>query len=158
MVGAGARFQWMSLKRRRLSETEENLEEIIRKDDDHCIQRAPARLPSASSAAQRLLLLPAIGSWSRAGDGKSNLSWQRFEGWRLGERLGAPTVLFIGLVKRSWPWIVAHIPRNLESGEVFLTDSPSGRLEFKLSHIRLTGSAELRSECCSGIALFGHSY
>jgi hypothetical protein len=48
-----------------------------------------------------------------------------------------------------------HIPRNLESGKVSLTESPSGRLEFKLSHIRLTGSAELRSECCSGIALFG---
>jgi hypothetical protein len=35
---------------------------------------------------------------------------------------------------------------------------PPGRLEFKLSHIRLTGSAELRSECCSGIALFDHWY
>jgi hypothetical protein len=51
-----------------------------------------------------------------------------------------------------------HIPRNLESGEVSLTDSPSGHLEFKLGHIRLTGSAELRSECCSGIALFDHGY
>jgi hypothetical protein len=46
----------------------------------------------------------------------------------------------------------------LESGEVSLTKSPLGRLEFKLSHIQLTGSAELRSECCSGIALFDHSY
>jgi hypothetical protein len=53
---------------------------------------------------------------------------------------------------------MVHIPRNLESGEVSLTDSPSGRLEFKLSHIRLTGSAELRSECCSGIALFDYGY
>jgi hypothetical protein len=34
-------------------------------------------------------------------------------------------------VRRSWPWIVVHIPRNLEGGEVSLTDSPSGRLEFK---------------------------
>jgi hypothetical protein len=68
--------------------------------------------------------------------------------------LGAPTVLFMGMMKRSWPWIVVHIPRNLESGGVSLAESPSGRLEFKLSHIRLTGSAELRSECCSGIALF----
>jgi hypothetical protein len=51
-----------------------------------------------------------------------------------------------------------HIPRNLESGEVSLTESPSGRLEFKLSHIRLTGSAELWSKCCSGIALFDQSY
>jgi hypothetical protein len=46
----------------------------------------------------------------------------------------------------------------LESGEVSLTESPSGRLEFKLSHIRLTGSAELQSKSCSGIALFDHSY
>jgi hypothetical protein len=51
-----------------------------------------------------------------------------------------------------------HIPRNLESGEVSLTESPSGRLEFKLSHIRLTGSAELWSECCSGMVLFDRSY
>jgi hypothetical protein len=73
---------------------------------------------------------------------KESLDWRRFEGKRLGERQGAPTVLFIGMAKRSWPWIVVHIPRNLESGEVSLTESPSGRLEFKLSHIRLTGSAE----------------
>jgi hypothetical protein len=51
-----------------------------------------------------------------------------------------------------------HIPRNLESGEVSITDSPLGRLEFKLSHNRLTGSAELRSEFYSGIVLFGHGY
>jgi hypothetical protein len=67
-------------------------------------------------------------------------------------------VLFIEMVERSWPWIVVHIPKNLESGEVSLTESMSGRLEFKLSPIRLTGSAELRSECYSGIALFDHSY
>jgi hypothetical protein len=40
-------------------------------------------------------------------------------------------VLFIGLVRRSWPWIVVHIPRNLEGGGVSLTDAPSGRLEFQ---------------------------
>jgi hypothetical protein len=51
-----------------------------------------------------------------------------------------------------------HIPRNLERGEVSLTESPSGRLEFKLSRIRLTGSAELRSRCCSGVILFDCSY
>jgi hypothetical protein len=43
----------------------------------------------------------------------------------------------------------------LEGGETSLTESPSGRLEFKLSHIRLTGSARLRSDCCSGLVLFG---
>jgi hypothetical protein len=67
-------------------------------------------------------------------------------------------VLFIEMAKRSWPWIVVHIPRNLEGGEVSLTESPSGRLEFKLSHIQLTGSTELRSECYSGMVLFGQSY
>jgi hypothetical protein len=40
-------------------------------------------------------------------------------------------VLFIGLVKRSWPQIVAHIPKNLEGGEVSLANSPSGCLGFK---------------------------
>jgi hypothetical protein len=71
MACAGAGFQWTSLKQWRSSGTEKNLEGIIREDDDHCLRRAPARLPSASSAARRLLLLPAIGSWGRAGDWKS---------------------------------------------------------------------------------------
>jgi hypothetical protein len=89
---------------------------------------------------------------------KESLDWQRLKGKRLGERLGAPTVLFMGMVERSWPWIVVHIPRNLEGGKAFLTESPSGRLEFELSHIPLTGSAELRSEWYSGMVLFGQSY
>jgi hypothetical protein len=89
---------------------------------------------------------------------EKSLDWRRLEGKRLGERLGAPAVLFMGLAKRSWPWIVVHIPRNLEGGKASLTDSLSGRLEFKLSGIRLTGSAELRSECYLGMVLFGQSY
>jgi hypothetical protein len=41
------------------------------------------------------------GSWGCAGDWEKKASgWQRFEGQRLGKELGAPTVLFIGLVKR----------------------------------------------------------
>jgi hypothetical protein len=63
----------MSLKQRKSLGTEKNLEGIIREDDDHCLRRAPARLPSASLAARRLLLLPAIGSWGHAGDWKSKL-------------------------------------------------------------------------------------
>jgi hypothetical protein len=51
-----------------------------------------------------------------------------------------------------------HIPRNLEGGETSLTESLSSHLEFKLSHIRLTGSAELQSECYLGMALFGRNY
>jgi hypothetical protein len=34
---------------------------------------------------------------------EESLDWQRLEGKRLGERLGAPTVLFMGLAKRSCP-------------------------------------------------------
>jgi hypothetical protein len=49
---------------------------------------------------------------------------------------------------------VVHIPRNLEGGEVSLTDSRRIAWNSKLSHIRLTGSAELRLECCSGVVLF----
>jgi hypothetical protein len=56
----------MSLKQRRSSEIEETLGRIMREVDDYCLRHAPARLPSASSAARRLLLLPAIGSWSCA--------------------------------------------------------------------------------------------
>jgi hypothetical protein len=116
------------------------------------------RLPSASSLARRLLLLPAIRFLGVLVLEKESLYWQRFEGKRLGERLGAPTVLFMGMAKRSWPWIVVHIPRNLEGGETSLTESLSSHLEFKLSHIRLTGSAELQSECYLGMALFGRNY
>jgi hypothetical protein len=80
MAGAGAGFHWMSLKQRRSSETEGNLGRIMMGLDNHCLQRVPARLPSTSSAAWRLLLLPTIGSWSCAGGGKTGLDWQRFEG------------------------------------------------------------------------------
>jgi hypothetical protein len=59
---------------------------------------------------------------------KESLDWQRFQGKRHGERPEAPTVLFIGMAKRSWPWILVYIPRNFECGEVSLTESPSGRL------------------------------
>jgi hypothetical protein len=47
---------------------------------DHCLRRASARLPSASSAAQRLLLLHAMVLGSALVIGKESLSWQRFEG------------------------------------------------------------------------------
>jgi hypothetical protein len=148
----------MSLKQRGSSEIERNLERIVKEVDDHCLRRAPARLPSASSLAPRLLPLPAIRFLGVLVMEKGSLDWQRLEGKRLGERLGAPTVLFIGIEKRSWPWIVVHILRNLEGGKASLTELPSGRLEFKLSHIRLTGSAELRSECYSDMVLFGRNY
>jgi hypothetical protein len=50
----------MSLKQRGSSETEANLRQIMKEVGDHYLRRAPARLPSASSAARRLLLLPAM--------------------------------------------------------------------------------------------------
>jgi hypothetical protein len=42
----------------------------------------------------------------------------------------------MGPAKKSWPEIVVHIPRNLGSGETPLTKPSSGRLGFRLSHIR----------------------
>jgi hypothetical protein len=42
----------------------------------------------------------------------------------------------MGLANRSWPEIMVHIPRNLGGGETSLTESSSGRLGFKLTHIR----------------------
>jgi hypothetical protein len=51
----------MSLKIQRGSlETERNLERAAEEVDDHRLRRATAQLPSASSLARRLLLLPAI--------------------------------------------------------------------------------------------------
>jgi hypothetical protein len=138
-------------------ETERDLERIVKEVDDHHLRREPTRLPSTSSLAWRLLPLPAIRFLGLLVLENESLDWQRLEGKRLGERLGAPTVLFMGMAKRSWPWIVVHIMRNLVGGEASLTESLSGRLEFKLSHIRLTGSTELRSECYSGMVLFGQS-
>jgi hypothetical protein len=43
------------------------------KDGDHCLRRELAWLPSASSAARRLLLLPAIGFWAKLAIGKKSL-------------------------------------------------------------------------------------
>jgi hypothetical protein len=50
----------MILKQRGSSETEANLRQIMKRVGDHCLRRVLARLPSASSAARRLLLLPAM--------------------------------------------------------------------------------------------------
>jgi hypothetical protein len=105
------------------------------KVDDYYLRRALARLPSASSAARRLLLLLAM-----------ILRFALIEERKLeaGKDLKAK-----GLVKaggtygfiyrpgeadrglRSWPWVMARIPKNLEGGEVSLTNPSSGRLESK---------------------------
>jgi hypothetical protein len=50
----------MSLKQRGSSETKKNLRQVMEKVGDHYLQRVLARLPSTSSAARCLLLLPAM--------------------------------------------------------------------------------------------------
>jgi hypothetical protein len=58
----------------------------------------------------------------------------------------------MGLAKRSWPEIVAHIPRNLGSGEPLSTKPSPGRLGFKLIHIRFDW---LTSDCVAVGLFFG---
>jgi hypothetical protein len=100
----------MSLKQRRSSEIEGNLDGIVKEVDDHCLRRAPERLPSASSLAQRLLPLPAISFLGALVMGEESLDWQRLEGKRLGERLGAPTVFLWGWQRDRGPgsWCVSQ--------------------------------------------------
>jgi hypothetical protein len=54
------------------------------------------------------------------------------EGRGFGERLEALVILIYGTDKE----IVAHIPRNLGSGETPSTEPSPSRLGFMLSHIR----------------------
>jgi hypothetical protein len=58
----------------------------------------------------------------------------------------------MGLAKRSWLEIVVHIPRILGSGETPLTEPSSGRLGFKLGHIRFDW---LKFGCVAVGLLFG---
>jgi hypothetical protein len=58
----------------------------------------------------------------------------------------------MGLVERSWLEIVAHIPRNLGSGETLSTELSTGRLGFKLSHIQFDW---LKSGCVAVGLFFG---
>jgi hypothetical protein len=71
VAGAGAGFHWMRLETRKgSSATEENLKKAVKEVDDHCLRRAPERLPSASSLARRQLLLPAIEFFGITSTGK----------------------------------------------------------------------------------------
>jgi hypothetical protein len=56
------------------------------------------------------------------------------------------------LAKRSWPEIVAHILRNLGSGETLSTEPSLGRLGFKMSHIQFDW---LKSGCVAVGLFFG---
>jgi hypothetical protein len=61
----------------------------------------------------------------------------------------------MGLAKRSWPEIVAHIPRNLGSEETLLTELSPRRLGFMPSHIRFDWLRFgcVQSGCFSGLIL-----
>jgi hypothetical protein len=56
------------------------------------------------------------------------------------------------LTKRSWPEIVAHIPRNLVSGETPSAEPSPSHLGFMLSHIRVNW---LRFGCVAVESFFG---
>jgi hypothetical protein len=61
VAGAGAGFHWIRLKvQRKSSGMKQDLKEGCEEADDHHLRRAPARLPSASSLAGRLLPLLAM--------------------------------------------------------------------------------------------------
>jgi hypothetical protein len=56
------------------------------------------------------------------------------------------------LTKRSWPEVVAHIPRNLGSGETPSTEPSPSHLGFMMSHIRF---GWLRFGCVAVGSFFG---
>jgi hypothetical protein len=58
----------------------------------------------------------------------------------------------MGLEKRSWSEIVAHIPRNLGSGDTLSTEPSPSCLGFMLSHIRFDW---LKSGCVTVGLFFG---
>jgi hypothetical protein len=58
----------------------------------------------------------------------------------------------MGLAKRSWSEMVAHIPKNLGSGEILSTEPSLSHLGFMLSHIQFDW---LRSGCVAVGLFFG---
>jgi hypothetical protein len=154
VAGAGAGFHWMSLRmQRKSSGMKKDLKEGCEEANDHHLQRAPARLPSASPLAGRLLPLFATELLGVLVLGKEELelaeAWEvedLVKGWR------HPRSLFMELTKGSWPEIMAHIPRNLGSGETPSTERSLSRLGFMLSHIRFDWS---RFDCVMVGSFFG---
>jgi hypothetical protein len=74
----------MSLKTQRRSPgMKKDLKEGCEKADDHHLRRAPARLPSASSLAGRLLLLFAMEFLGALVLETEGLGWQRLEMQRI---------------------------------------------------------------------------
>jgi hypothetical protein len=104
----------------------------MEKVGDHCLRRALARLPSASSAARRLLFLPAMVLGAALVISKRKLEVGKdLKAKGLVKSWGHLRFYLLDWSKRSWPQIVARIPKNVEGVEISLTDSPSGRLGFK---------------------------
>jgi hypothetical protein len=75
---------------------EKRSEKSCEEANDHHLRRAPARLPSASSLAGRLLLLFAMEFLGVLVLETESLGWQRLEDRGFGERLGAPEVHIYG--------------------------------------------------------------
>jgi hypothetical protein len=143
----------MSLETQRgSSETERDLKEPRRN------QRSPP--PTSTNAAPFGLVtgrapVAAVchGAFESTSIGEKELRLAKaWEACGLMKGYGHLRFLFMGLAKRSWPEIVAHIPRNLGSGETPLTEPSLGHLGFKLSHIRFDW---LKSGCVAVRLLFG---
>jgi hypothetical protein len=77
VAGAGAGFHWMSLETQRESSEAKRSRKSCKETDDHHLRQAPARLPSASSLALRLLLLLAMELLGVLVLKKESLDWQR---------------------------------------------------------------------------------
>jgi hypothetical protein len=75
---------------------------------------------------------------------KGSLDWQRREGRRLGERLGAPTVLF-------------KAGKEIVAADRGAYPEKFGRWRDFLNRI-VVGSVELRSDRCLGLVLFDQNY
>jgi hypothetical protein len=79
VAGVGEGFHRMSLKtQRKSSGMNQDLKEGCEEADGHHLRRAPARLPSASSLAGRLLLLFAMEFLGVLVLERKSLGWQRF--------------------------------------------------------------------------------
>jgi hypothetical protein len=100
VAGTGTGFHRMSPKTQRRSSGMKR--DLIRVVNDHHLRRVPARLPSASSLAGRLLLLFAMEFLGVLVLETESLGWQRPEDREFGERLGAPEVLIYGTVAKSF--------------------------------------------------------
>jgi hypothetical protein len=144
----------MSLKaQRKSSGMRQDLKKGCEEADDHHLRRAPARLPSASSLAGRLLPLLSMKFLGVLVLEKKELgSAEACKAEDLVKGQGHPMSLFMELTKRSWPEIVAHVPNNLGSGETPSTERSPGRLGFMLSHIRFDW---LRFGCVAVGSFFG---